>query len=89
MLRDLASVKNPAGVKEFGKRLQSLREAKGYSQQALADIANVEKSTIKRIEQAHYSPTLDVLISLARALDIELSVLMDVPGVTRADSDLQ
>ncbi|MDO7849570.1 helix-turn-helix transcriptional regulator [Hymenobacter sp. M29] len=69
--------------------MQSLREAKGYSQQALADIANVEKSTIKRIEQAHYSPTLDVLISLARALDIELSVLMDVPNISRVDSDLR
>lgn len=85
-------MKNPAGVKLFADDFRSLPTAKGLSQQELADFANVEKSAIKRIEQAHCSPTLDVLISLCRALELELELelgtIMDAPSITAMDSDL-
>ena len=50
------SVKNPAGLQMFANRLRLLRQARGYSQQQLADIANVEQSTIKRIELRQLAP---------------------------------
>jgi transcriptional regulator with XRE-family HTH domain len=69
-------VKNPAGIKAFGLHLRQLRESKKLSQQALADGADVSKLTIQRIEHAKGAPTLDVLISLAHALELPLRDLV-------------
>jgi len=47
------------------------------SQQELADLADVAKITIQRIENGKFSVTVDVLISLARALNMPLHELTD------------
>lgn len=70
-------MKNPASVAAFGTHLKQLREARGWSQQALADYADVAKLTVQRIEHAKGAPTLDVLVSLARALQLPLRELLD------------
>jgi transcriptional regulator with XRE-family HTH domain len=81
-------VKNPAGLRAFSERLRSLRKQRSYSQQKLADIANVEQSTIKRIELVQLAPTLDLLISLSRALDLEVRDLVDDPAITNSDKEV-
>lgn len=81
-------MKNPAGLRAFSERLRSLRKQRGYSQQKLADIANVEQSTIKRIELVQLAPTLDMLISLSRALDMEVRDLVDDPAITNSDKEV-
>ena len=70
-------MKNPASVEAFGVHLKTLREARGLSQQALADYADIAKLTVQRIEHAKGAPTLDVLVSLARALRLPLRDLVD------------
>ena len=45
----------------------------------LADVADVSKPTIYRIETARYSVTLDVLASLAQALEVSLAELISFP----------
>ena len=72
-------MKNPAGIKTFGDHLRHLREARGMSQQELADYADVAKMTVHRIETAQFSATLDVLLSLARALEMPVYELLRVP----------
>ena len=72
----LAGVKNEVVLQAFGQHLRRLREARGWSQQALADVSDVSKPTIYRLETARYSVTLDVLASLAQGLEIPLSELM-------------
>jgi len=57
--------------------LRKLREDKGWSQQQLADTANVPKITIQRIELAKSSATIDMAISIAEALDIDVKDLMN------------
>ena len=69
-------MKNEVALLAFGQHLRRLREARGWSQQALADVADVSKPTIYRIETARYSVTLDVLVSLAQALEIPLAELV-------------
>jgi len=69
-------VKNEAVLQAFGAHLRQLREQRGWSQQALADVADVSKPTIYRIETARYSATLDVLASLAQGLEISLGELV-------------
>ena len=50
-------MKIPAGLQVFANRLRLLRQSRGYSQQMLADIVNVEQATIKRIELRQLAPT--------------------------------
>lgn len=78
-------MKNPAGIRAFGVHLRHLREERGMSQQELADYANVAKMTVHRIETAQYSATLDVLLSITKALKIPLQELMLCPGIEDAD----
>ncbi|MBX9733352.1 MAG: helix-turn-helix domain-containing protein [Chitinophagaceae bacterium] len=47
------------------------------SQQELADTADIAKITIQRIENAKYSATLDMLITIAKALKMSVSELVD------------
>ena len=68
-------VKNPNGVKAFGVRVRQLREAADLSQQELADLADLSKRTIQRIENGKSAATIDVLISIAGALKISLQEL--------------
>ncbi|WP_369811127.1 helix-turn-helix domain-containing protein [Hymenobacter mellowenesis] len=74
-------MKNPAGIRAFGAHLRRLREERGMSQQELADYANVSKMTVHRIETAQFSATLDVLISLTKALGLPLQELVACPGI--------
>ncbi len=55
--------------------LRKLREERDLSQQHLADIADIAKITVQRIENAKYTVTLDVMISIAKALKISLKEL--------------
>ena len=70
-------MKNPAAIKAFATHLRRLREQKNMSQQQLADTADLAKITIQRIENAKFSATIDVLISISKAMKIPLSELVD------------
>lgn len=75
-IRRPLNVKNPAEIKDFGTHLRKIREERELSQQQLADMANIAKTTLQRIENAKLSTTLDLLISVAKALDISVSELV-------------
>ena len=70
-------VRNQARIKAFGVHLRRLREAAGLSQQDLAYAADVAKITIQRIENAKFSATHDMLITISKALKIPLSKLTE------------
>ncbi len=74
-------MKNPNSIKAFGTHLRKLREERDFSQQQLADIADVAKITIQRIENAKFTVTLDVMVSLAKALKIPLKDLVSFKGL--------
>lgn len=73
-------MKHPAVRTAFGAHLRTLREARGWSQQELADRADVSKPTVYRIETARYAATLDVLAALAQAFELPLRDLLDFPS---------
>ena len=68
---------------EIAKTLKSAREAKGLSQHALARIAGVPQSHISKIEAAGVDLRTSSLTVLARALDLELTLVprKSVPAV--------
>ena len=49
-------------------RLRAARAAKGYSQQALADLVGASRQTINAIEQGYYNPTIRLCTAICRAL---------------------
>jgi transcriptional regulator with XRE-family HTH domain len=65
-------------------RLRSLRTTLGLSLDELAARANLSPSTISRIETGKRTISLDVLLPLARALQVGLDSLLDV----RSDDDV-
>jgi transcriptional regulator with XRE-family HTH domain len=58
------------------QRLRSLRVARGWTIDELARRAHIGASTISRIETGHRRITLDHLVTLARALEIDLDELL-------------
>jgi transcriptional regulator with XRE-family HTH domain len=61
----------------FSKRLQQLREKKGWTQQELAEYAHVPYMTIWRLERgAHDYPRVDIAKKLARTFGVSLDVLL-------------
>jgi transcriptional regulator with XRE-family HTH domain len=59
----------------FGRNLAAVRKEKGLTQEALVQKSGVAISQIRRYEADKSSPTLDVLIRLARALGVSLDEL--------------
>jgi putative transcriptional regulator len=58
-------------------RLMALREERGLSQARLAELAGVDRKTINRIENGHFSPSLDTLTRLSVVLKCRLSELVE------------
>lgn len=69
-------MKNPATIKAFGIHVRQLREERKLSQQQVADLADLARKTIVRIENGD-STTFDVMVSLARGLEISLEQLVN------------
>ena len=56
-------------------RLKSAREAKDLSQDQLAALCGVSRQTISAIEKGDYNPTINLCISICKALDKTLDEL--------------
>jgi len=64
-------------AKALGLHFRKIRKEKGIGQTELAQEADVDRTTIVRLESGELSPTLDLLIILAEALQVELKDLVD------------
>lgn len=63
---------------KIGNRIRLLREAKNISQQDLAALCNFEKANMARLEAGRTNPTISTLFKISKALQITLSVLLDI-----------
>jgi transcriptional regulator with XRE-family HTH domain len=63
----------------FANHLRFLRKEKGFTQMELAYEANVDVSTIARIEAGRQNVTLDTIFGLAKALKVHPKELFDFP----------
>lgn len=60
----------------FADWLKAKREARGWSQQNLADKVNLSKSSICLYEQARREPTLSVIRELSKAFNVTIGEVM-------------
>ena len=77
----LSSTKSKRSVRT---RLRSLRNTLGLSLDELAARTNLSPSTISRVETGKRTISLDILVPLATALQVDLDTLLDV----RSDDDV-
>jgi len=59
----------------IGKRIRSIREEKGFSQDELAEIMEVQRSTISKIETGKFAITIDYLVKFAWYLDFDIALV--------------
>jgi transcriptional regulator with XRE-family HTH domain len=62
--------------KEFrklvGKRIKLLRKSRGWSQEVLAETSGLSYKFIGEIERGSVNPSLDTLLSISNALNVEI-----------------
>lgn len=58
---------------KFGKRLKELRLKKGLSQEALANIADLDRTYIPSIEKGERNVSITVIEKLAKALEVKIT----------------
>ena len=61
--------------RNFGKRVRELRNSKGFSQESLADAANLHRTYIGSIERGEQNISIDNIAKIAKALKISLAEL--------------
>lgn len=68
--------KNEKILKEFGRNLQKLRQARGLSTRQFAYEADISHSSVGRLEAGLANPTLTTLTKIAKALNVDLNSLV-------------
>jgi transcriptional regulator with XRE-family HTH domain len=59
----------------LGERIKFLRNSRGLSQAQLAAVAKVSQPTITQIESGKKDPSVQTLMNIATALDVETAAL--------------
>lgn len=62
----------------LGKRIVELRGSKNMKQKELADLLDIEDSSLRRIESGRTNPTIKTLLRISKGLGVELLELLDV-----------
>ena len=68
-------------ARQMGERVRTGRVFKGWSPAALAEQAGLAGRYLRRIEAGTARPTADELAAIARALELPLWLVFDVPSV--------
>jgi len=69
-------MENKEIIKLFASNLRAERARKNYSQEFLAEKANITPEYLNRIEKEKYSPSLVVIVKLALALEVDINKLI-------------
>lgn len=62
--------------KQLASRLVEARIKKSLSQEALAKKAGVDRKTVNRIENGHFSPSMDTFFRLCNAMSLNPSKII-------------
>jgi len=60
----------------MAERILAKRKKAGLSQDALAELAGIDRKTINRIEKGHFSPSMETFFRIARAFNMNAKDLL-------------
>jgi transcriptional regulator with XRE-family HTH domain len=63
-------------LRVLGERVRDVRKERGFSQEKLAELADIHVNHLRRVELGQANPTYLVLLRLAKALDISLQRML-------------
>ena len=63
--------------KAIGARIRFLREQNGLTQVTFANMVNVERAYLSKIESGERNPSIDMLERIAGGLDMSLSEFLE------------
>lgn len=61
---------------ECGKRIAKLRIQHGYTQERLADVLNIDRSFLSKVEAGKKGFSIDLLVQLSALFDVSLDYLI-------------
>jgi transcriptional regulator with XRE-family HTH domain len=64
----------------FARNLRKLRQAKGLSQEALADEAGIDRTYVSALERGVYSASITTIAKLATVLGVEPAAFLQRPS---------
>jgi transcriptional regulator with XRE-family HTH domain len=71
-------------LKTLGERIREARRSLGWTQEALADNAGIDRSYIGGVERGERNLTFNVLCQICRALGCDVAALTQkIPGARR------
>ena len=62
---------------QLGKRISEIRIKKGLTQEKLADMVNYSANHIAKLESARTNPSFELLVEIAKAMNIPTKELFD------------
>jgi len=71
-------------ARAFGAAVRSLRNERGISQESLANLADIERSHMGKVERGEHMPTLVIVFKIARGLGCGAAEVMG-----RAEEELR
>ena len=58
----------------IGNSIREHRERKGYSQEQLAELMNISRSTISKIENGNFNISIDYIARFSKPLEFEIKL---------------
>ena len=55
-------------------KIKKRRKAKGFTQESLAEVLNIEPTTIQGIEQMRGRPSLELLLAIVKVLEMKITL---------------
>lgn len=77
----------PPRQRQWGKIVRDIREERGISQRALADLAQVNRSSLRRIEEGKTDGQMETVERILGVLGYELEAHLVRPGTLFAPDD--
>lgn len=63
-------------ARAFGAAVRALRTERGFSQESLANLADIERSHMGKVERGEHMPTLAIVFKIARGLGCSAAEVM-------------
>ena len=77
---------DPVLASAFGAAVRAARTRRGVAQEALANLAKIERAHAGKIERGEHVPTLPLILKIARALKCSSAHLMTLTEAKLAES---